>query len=167
MRPTFIKHMSEVTAEGYERKPDGIAGVLRDLGAATGSQSLGVSLTTIRPGKKSSHYHHHKTKEEFFYVIEGRCRIRVNGDIHDLNPGDAVSRPAGSLAAHQFFNPYPKPCDVLMIGVMTGKGLSDHIALPELESGVQVDASGRRKLVRARPKPAAKAKKAKTKAKKR
>ena len=147
MRPNFIKHVSEITAEGYEKKDEGIAGISRDIGGAIGSEKLGVDVTTIRPGKKSSRLHHHKNKEEFFYILDGRCRLRVGNEIHDLRPGDAVSRPAGSGVAHQFFNPYPKPCDVLMIGVMNGS-LADEIKWPELKLAAKIAANGRRKLVK-------------------
>ena len=148
MRPTFIRNVSEVTAEGYEKKDEGIAGVSRDIGNAIGANRLGVDVTTIRPGKKSSRLHFHKNKEEFFYVLEGRCRLRVGAEVHDLRPGDAVCRPAGSGVAHQFFNPYPKPCDVMMIGVMNGGGLSDEIHWPELKLAAKITSKGKRKLVK-------------------
>lgn len=148
MRPNFIKNVSEVTAQGYEKKAEGIGGVSRDIGAAVGVQRLGVDVTTIRPGKKSSRLHHHKSKEEFFYVLEGRCRLRVGVEIHDLGPGDAVSRPAGTKVPHQFFNPYPKPCDVLMVGVMNGRGLADEIVWPEVKLAARVSPNGKRKLVK-------------------
>lgn len=148
MRPDFIKNVSALKPEEYERKQDGIAGISRDIGAALGTDKLGVDVTTIRPGKKSSLLHHHKFKEEFFFVLDGRCRIRVGPAVHDLNPGDAVSRPAGTGVPHQFFNPYPKPCDVLMIGVMAGKGVTDEIVWPEIRAKAKVSAAGKRKLIR-------------------
>ena len=81
-------------------------------------------------------------------VLEGRCRLRVGSEVHDLRPGDAVSRPAGTGVPHQFFNPYPKPCDVMMIGVMAGKGLADEILWPEMKLAARIMANGKRKLVK-------------------
>lgn len=148
MRPGFIRNVKELTAEGYEKKDEGIAGVSRDIGAVLGTERLGVDITTIRPGKKSARFHHHKAKEEFFYVLDGRCRLRVGSEVYDLVPGDAVSRRAGSGVPHQFFNPYPKPCEVMMIGVMNGKGVADEIVWPEIKMAARITATGKRKLVK-------------------
>ena len=106
-----------------------------------------VNDSVIRLGVMQGEYHWHKhdNDDEFFFVLEGRCRIRVGGAVHDLVPGDAVSRSAGTGVAHQFFNPYPAPCRVLMLGVMGGKGLTDETVYPELGRKVTVAAGGARK----------------------
>jgi len=148
MRPSFIRNLTEIVAQGYEKKADGIGISSRDIGAAVGTERLGVDVTTIRPGKKVSRLHHHKHKEEFFYVLEGRCRLRVGMEVVELAPGDAVSRTAGTGVAHQFFNPFPKPCEVLMIGVMNGKGVADECVYPENRLAVRTSAQGKRKLVK-------------------
>jgi uncharacterized cupin superfamily protein len=150
MRPPFIRNVSEVEEAPYEDKPSGIGVLIRDIGAAVGARLAGIDVTTIRPGKRSSAFHHHKHKEEFFFVLEGRCRLRVGDAVHNLLPGDAVSRSAGTGVAHQFFNPYPVPCRVLMLGVMGAKGLTDETVYPELGKKVLVSAAGGRRTVRLR-----------------
>src|SRR5437868_6303695 len=114
-RDACIANVGEIEPEAYERP--GIAGKSWDLGAATGSRLIGIDVTEIPPGKNSSHFHSHSGKEEFFYVLSGRCRLRLGEKTHDLRPGDAVARPAGTGVCHQFANPYEEACRVVMIGV--------------------------------------------------
>jgi uncharacterized cupin superfamily protein len=147
-RPACIKNVSEVAPQPYDRGKAGIAGNPRDLGEATGTKLIGADVTEIPPGKKSSYLHEHKHKEEFFFVLSGRCRIRLGAETHDLGPGDAVSRPAGTGVPHQFDNPYDEPCSVLMLGVMAGRGVEDEIIWPELGRAAVVDPEGGRSLRR-------------------
>jgi len=145
-RDPCIANVDELEPEAYERK--GIAGTSWDLGAATGSRLLGIDLTEIPPGAKSSHLHSHSLKEEFFFVVSGRCRVRLGEKEHELRAGDAVSRPAGTGVPHQFFNPYAEPCRVLMLGVQAGRGVEDVVEWPELGRAMRVDAEGGRKIVK-------------------
>ena len=147
-RPDCIQNVSALKPEPYERKAAGIAGVVRDIGAAIGTRLIGVDVTDIPPGKKSSYSHHHKNKEEFFFVLSGRCRVNLGDESYELNPGDAVSRPAGTGIHHQFENPYQEPCSVLMLGVMAGKGLEDVIEWPDLKRMLSIDAEGNRSIRR-------------------
>lgn len=145
-RDPCIANVDELTPESYDRP--GIAGVSWDLGEATGTGLLGVDVTEIPPGKNSSHLHSHSHKEEFFYVLSGRCRLRLGEKTYELRAGDAVSRPAGTGVSHQFLNPYAEPCRVLMLGVPTGKGVEDVVEWPELGRRMIVDENGERKIVK-------------------
>lgn len=147
-RPACVANLDEIEPESYERPQDAIAGKAWDLGEATGAKLLGIDVTEIPPGKKSSHLHSHSLKEEFFYVLEGRCKLRLGADEHELRPGDAVSRPAGTGVPHRFHNPYEAPCRVIMIGVQAGRGVEDVVEWPELKRALVLDADGGRKIVR-------------------
>lgn len=144
-RDPCIANLDGVEPESFERA--GVAGVTWDLGAATGTRLLGADVTEIAPGKKSSLFHSHSHKEEFFYVLSGRCRLRLGDKEHDLRPGDAVSRPAGTGVCHQFSNPFEEPCRVMMLGVQAGRGVEDTVAWPELGKAFVMDAEGVRKIV--------------------
>lgn len=146
LRDPCIANVDEVVPEAYERP--GIAGTSWDLGEATGARLLGVDITEIPPGKNSSHFHRHSSKEEFFYVLSGRCRLRLGQKTHELRPGDAVSRPAGTGVCHQFENPYEEPCKVMMLGVQAGKGVEDRVDWPELGRALTLDADGARKIIK-------------------
>lgn len=145
-RDPCVANIDEIEPEAYERKD--VAGLAWDLGAATGSRLVGVDVTEIAPGRRSSTFHAHGKKEEFFFVLSGRCRLRLGAAEHELREGDAVSRPAGTGVPHQFLNPYDAPCRVLMFGVMAGKGLEDVVELPEAGLTVAFDEAGTRKLER-------------------
>jgi len=145
-RDPCIANIDEIAPESYERP--GIAGTSWDLGEATGAQAVGVDITEIPPGKNSSHLHAHSHKEEFFYVLSGRCRVRLGDKVHELRPGDAISRPAGTGVGHQFSNPYAEPCRVMMLGIPTGKGVEDTVEWPELGRAMIVDQDGARKIVK-------------------
>jgi uncharacterized cupin superfamily protein len=142
-----IANVDEVVAEAYEKKD--VAGTSWDVGAATGTQKLGVDVTEIPPGRQSSRFHCHSDKEEFFFVLSGRCRLRLGSAQHELRPGDAVSRPAGTGVAHQFSNPYEEPCRVLMIGVMTGEGVADRIGYPDTGARIIISPAGEARLEKA------------------
>ena len=149
-RADCIANLDGIEPESYAREKDGMAGTSWDLGAATGSRLLGVDVTEIPPGKKSSHLHAHSLKEEFFYVLSGRCRLRLGEARHELRAGDAVSRPAGTGVPHQFSNPYDEPCRVMMLGVQGGKGVEDVVEWPELKRALLIGPEGERKVVRRR-----------------
>ena len=148
-RPSFIRNIDEIPEEAYERGgATGIAGASKDVGGAVGTRLLGLDVTVIPPGRKSSYLHRHSLKEEFFYVLSGHCRVRVGAAEYDLRPGDAVSRPAGAPEPHQFFNPFEEPCSVMMIGVMAGRGVCDVVEWPELKRILEIDERGERKISR-------------------
>ena len=144
-RPAYIRHISRVKPFRYARPEHGIAAAARDIGAAVGTKLIGVDVCVIAPGKNSSRFHRHKHKEEFFYVLSGRCRVRIGRKFHDLKAGDAVSRLAGAKEAHQFSNPTRQPCSVLMFGVMAGQGVQDVIAYPDLGKILLVGSRGGRR----------------------
>lgn len=148
-RPACIRNVADIPPEPYERGKDGIAGSARDIGEAVGTRQLGVDLTEIPPGKKSSHLHSHSLKEEFFYVISGRCRLKLGEGSWELKPGDAVSRPAGTGVPHQFDNPFAEPCSVLMFGVQAGPGVSDVVDWPEIKRRLVLEKDGKRRLEKA------------------
>jgi uncharacterized cupin superfamily protein len=147
-RPSCIKNLAEVEAKPYDRGKAGVAGIARDIGEAVGTRLVGVDVTEIPPGKNSSYLHAHQSKEEFFFVLSGRCRVRLGPEVHELGPGDAVSRPAGTGVPHQFQNPYAEPCSVLMLGVMAGRGVEDEVSWPELGRAAVIDPEGGRSMRR-------------------
>lgn len=147
-RPSCVANLDEIAPESYERAVDNMGGTAWDIGEATGSKLLGIDITEIPPGKKSSHLHAHSAKEEFFYVLSGKCKLRLGDQEVDVREGDAISRPAGTGVPHQFFNPYDRPCRVMMLGVQAGKGFEDVIEWPELKRQLVIDADGARKIVK-------------------
>jgi len=69
-------------------------------GAAAGG--LGVFELTVPPGAMVPPPHSHTDNEECVYVLEGTLRYAVDGEVRDLEPGDWMSTPRGSV--HAFSN---------------------------------------------------------------
>ncbi len=143
-RPHSIKNLSKVKRVRYESKAHGVAGTSRDIGAAVGARHLGADVTRIPPRRRSAIFHCHKHKEELFMVLKGRCRLRLGNKSYPLRAGDVISRPTWTGISHCFENPYKAACDVLMLGVMTSKGLEDVVYYPEIQKRLRIDSHGRR-----------------------
>jgi quercetin dioxygenase-like cupin family protein len=57
--------------------------------------------------------HSHTHNEEYLYVLEGKLRLSVNGEVKDLNAGESAFTPKG--AVHGFSNPFPDPARALVV----------------------------------------------------
>ncbi len=40
--------------------------------------------------------HYHRLSEEFYYILEGRGLMEIDGESRDVGPGDAILIPAGA-----------------------------------------------------------------------
>ncbi len=66
-----------------------------------GTTSGFMGVLTLAPGEHVSE-HYHPYSEEFLYVVRGRLTMRVETDVVDLEPGDALAVPIG--ARHRLVN---------------------------------------------------------------
>jgi quercetin dioxygenase-like cupin family protein len=57
--------------------------------------------------------HSHRDNEEVVYVLEGCLRYTVDGETRDLNPGERMYTPRGSV--HGFSNPHDHIARALII----------------------------------------------------
>lgn len=48
------------------------------------------------PAGSATTRHHHRASEEFYYVLDGRGTMELDGDRRRLEPGDAVIIPPGA-----------------------------------------------------------------------
>lgn len=109
---------------------------LGDLGGAT---QIGVNIVELLPGRQSCPAHWHLREEEHFYVLQGRCVLRVDDERHTMSTGDYVCFPAGTRIAHAFENPYDEPCRVMAIG----SRLPDEIAVYPDSGKMKIRALGK------------------------
>jgi uncharacterized cupin superfamily protein len=112
-RPDFIRHYTEI------EEPTGqgdLAALLAPFGQRLGLRRLGINLETIPPGCRSAEPHAHERDEEFVYVIEGRPDAWIDGDLHELGPGDGMAFPAGTGIAHCLLNNTGASVRLLIIG---------------------------------------------------
>ena len=54
------------------------------------TQELGLSLLHVKPGKRQGFAHRHENAEEVYVVVGGSGRIKLDDDILELEPLDAI-----------------------------------------------------------------------------
>ena len=88
------------------------------LGKACGLERTGVNLYRIAPGKESAIYHAHYYEEEWIYVLAGRGVAEIDGEEHEVGPGDFMGFAAdGERAiAHHMRNPFAEELVYLVGG---------------------------------------------------
>jgi uncharacterized cupin superfamily protein len=113
-RPPFIIAAASCpeTSHKYPNS-DEHTGHHRSLGRAAGLQKIGVNLTRLLPGERSSWPHAEEKEEEFVYVLEGEVDAWIDGVLHAMRPGDFAAFPSGTGISHCFLN--NSEHDVLLI----------------------------------------------------
>jgi uncharacterized cupin superfamily protein len=74
-----------------------------------------VSLGRIPPGKDSFAYHAHLLEEEWVYILSGRGIADIDGEAHEVGPGDFMGFPTPAVA-HLLRNPFASDLVYLMGG---------------------------------------------------
>ncbi len=92
-------HAEMQSKQGYvlrqgEGELDGFGGLIK-ASPKTGTQGV-VFIEDKMPPSATSGIHLHLKADEFFYVLDGRGRMRLNTKEHDIGPGDMVFVPVGS-----------------------------------------------------------------------
>ena len=54
------------------------------------AEDTGVSYHVVRPGKRQAFAHRHKEAEEIYVVLSGGGRIKLDEEIHEVEPMDAI-----------------------------------------------------------------------------
>ncbi len=57
---------------------------------ALGTTETGVTHFRLRPGKRSPFAHRHAAAEEIYVILAGTGRIKVDDQISNVRPGDAI-----------------------------------------------------------------------------
>ena len=93
-----VKNLTEVpaftTKDGSE---------IRELLAHRNSAIRNQSLAEARlPVGASTQEHYHPKAEEIYYITHGTGRMRIEGELRDVKPGDAIAIPPGKK--HKLWN---------------------------------------------------------------
>lgn len=93
-----IKNLAEVpafiTKDGSE---------IRELLAYRNSAIRNQSLAEARlPVGASTQEHYHPKAEEIYYITQGTGRMRIEGELREVKPGDAIAIPPGKK--HKIWN---------------------------------------------------------------
>ena len=92
------------------------------LARAAGLQRVGVNIARVPAGKESFVYHAHHREEEWIYILSGRGVADIEGESHEVGPGDFIGFPAS--VAHHLRNPF----DEELVYLMGGEHLDFEIA---------------------------------------
>jgi len=102
-----LKNLNEVpaftTKDGSE---------IRELLAYRNSSIRKQSLAEARlPVGGSTQEHYHLRTEEIYFITQGRGRIRIDGELREVNPGDAIAIRPGQK--HKLWNLGSEPLRLL------------------------------------------------------
>jgi mannose-6-phosphate isomerase-like protein (cupin superfamily) len=78
-----------------------------------GAEDTGVSYHRVKPGKRQGFGHRHENAEEVYVVLSGSGRVKLDDDIVDLEPLDALRVVPGVMRQ---FEAGPDGLDVLAFG---------------------------------------------------
>jgi uncharacterized cupin superfamily protein len=87
----------------------------RALGDALGLTKIGVNLSTLLPGKKSSMRHYHTREDEMIFMVEGEVILITDEGEQVLKAGQCAGFPAGSTNGHHLINRSANPARYLEI----------------------------------------------------
>jgi len=97
-------------APNWARKRFGIAESdldMRVLRGALGCEHIGISYLRFGPGWRSTVGHRHPGGEEVYVLVEGRARIKVEDEIHELRAPSAIRVRGDQLRAIRADGPGP------------------------------------------------------------
>jgi mannose-6-phosphate isomerase-like protein (cupin superfamily) len=60
------------------------------MGETHEAETTGFSLHRFKPGKRAPFGHRHEAAEEIYFVVSGSGRVKLDDDILELHPREAV-----------------------------------------------------------------------------
>ncbi len=99
--------------DAFWRKSNQMRVLNTDLAGQLEASALGARLWRLRPGQASTK-HRHQMQEELYVLLEGRGRVRVNGELLELDPLDALLVEPDSV--RQLFNDTEEDALWLVVG---------------------------------------------------
>ena len=104
MAETPVMEIKNVNAVPAFMTKDGSE--IRELLAYRNSAIRNQSLAEARlaPGS-STQEHYHARAEEIYFILEGQGRMRIEQELSEVRPGDAIAIPAGKK--HKLWNSGP------------------------------------------------------------
>jgi uncharacterized cupin superfamily protein len=78
-----------------------------------GAEQTGMNFLKVKPGQREAFAHRHRTAEEVYVVLGGSGRVKLDDDLVDLAPLDAVRVSPGTTRT---FEGGPDGLEVLIVG---------------------------------------------------
>ncbi len=82
-------HLPDV-ADAAEGRPFGAVQEARFATAELGARETGVALQRVKPGCRQAFAHRHEAAEEVYVVLSGRGRMKLDDEVIEVGPLDAV-----------------------------------------------------------------------------
>ena len=98
---------------------------MRMARVALGLQNSGVSYQRLAPNLRLPFGHKHRNQEEVYVLVGGSVRVKLDDDVADLKPFDAVRVPKDTMRG---FEAGPEGAEFIAIGAPnTGPGDADTV----------------------------------------
>jgi mannose-6-phosphate isomerase-like protein (cupin superfamily) len=81
--------------------------------AALGAEQTGINFFTVKPSQREAFAHRHRTAEEIYVVLSGSGRVKLDDNLVELAPLDAVRVSPGVARS---FEAGPDGLEVLIFG---------------------------------------------------
>ncbi len=91
----------------------GEIGEARFARSALDSETIGVCLQSLKPSKRHAFAHRHQKAEEIYVILAGRGRIKLDDEVRDVGPMDAIRVAPGVLRT---FEASDEGLEVLVFG---------------------------------------------------
>jgi mannose-6-phosphate isomerase-like protein (cupin superfamily) len=78
-----------------------------------GAEQTGMNFLVVKPGKREAFAHRHETAEEIYVVLSGSGRVKLDDELVELAPLDAVRVGPGVARG---FEAGPEGLEVLIFG---------------------------------------------------
>ncbi|HEX5468236.1 MAG TPA: cupin domain-containing protein [Gaiellaceae bacterium] len=78
-----------------------------------GTEQTGLNFLTVKPSQREAFAHRHESAEEIYVVLSGSGRVKLDDDLLDLEPLDAVRVSPGVARS---FEAGPDGLEVLIFG---------------------------------------------------
>ena len=95
---------------------------MRMARVALGLQNSGVSYQRLAPNLRLPFGHKHKNQEEIYVLVSGGARIKLDDEVVDLKPFDAVRVAKDTMRS---FEAGPEGAELIAIGAPGGPGDAD------------------------------------------
>jgi uncharacterized cupin superfamily protein len=104
----------------------------RTLSDATGLERIGIHWVRVPAGKESFVYHRHRMEEEFVYILSGRGVAEIDGEEHEVGPGDFMGFGTSPPVGHHLRNPFSEDLVYLAGGERRPSEIADYPKLGKM-----------------------------------
>lgn len=118
-RPSFLRNWRELEGPAGTSSTGERMGHLASFGDASGLSRLKIMHLRLPPGTRSNVAGAYRDEEEFFFVLEGKPDLWIDGNLHALKEGDGIAFNDRTGIAHTIVNNTDKDVRLFVFGEAT------------------------------------------------